>query len=435
MFAGLGGFRAGLDRAGGFQCIGHCEIDKYADASYRAIHHPGKEEVYYPDARKIDPSNLPDFDLLCGGFPCQAFSQAGRRRGFEDARGTLFFEVARLAQAKRPSYLLLENVPGLLSHDKGRTFSVILTTLLQLGYSVEWMVLIRFFIPNGFAIWNAPGILPGGAADAARKDVQFQSLQTIRFAATALLWQLLLNTFNSNLEIGIHSADFGVPQARRRVFLIGYLDPRCAGKVFPLFGSGGKALIQMLPGPQGSRVYDSAGVACTQTAGAGGKGGKTGLYFIDLSTVDPRVTDQARCITAHYAKGPISNRRGEHSGVLLIREDTKKGYKAAYPGDTVSLGFPGTLHRGRVGHDIAHTLDTGAHEGVVMRSGWIRKLMPRECFRLQGFTDEQIDRVLAITSDAQAYKQAGNGVTVNVIEAIGRRIREMDEELKLEAIA
>ena len=87
----------------------------------------------------------------------------------------------------------------------------ILTTLLQLGYSVEWMVLIRFFIPNGFAIWNAPGILPGGAADAARKDVQFQSLQTIRFAATALLWQLLLNTFNSNLEIGIHSADFGVP--------------------------------------------------------------------------------------------------------------------------------------------------------------------------------------------------------------------------------
>ena len=374
MFAGLGGFRAGLDRAGGFQCIGHCEIDKYADASYRAIHHPGKEEVYYPDARKIDPSNLPDFDLLCGGFPCQAFSQAGRRRGFEDARGTLFFEVARLAQAKRPSYLLLENVPGLLSHDKGRTFSVILTTLLQLGYSVEWMVL--------------------------------------------------------------NSADFGVPQARRRVFLVGYLDPRRAGKVFPLFGSGGKALIQMLPGPQGSRVYDSAGVACTQTAGAGGRGGKTGLYFIDLSTVEPRVTDQARCITAHYAKGPISNRKAENSGVLFIKEATKKGYKAAMPGDTVDLGYSGSnTRRGRVGHDIAYTLTTSANQGLVMRNGWIRKLMPRECFRLQGFTDEQIDKVLAITSDAQAYKQAGNGVTVNVIEAIGRRIREMDEELKSEAIA
>ena len=111
MFAGIGGFRAGLTRAGGFQCIGHCEIDKYADTSYRAIHDIRKEERYYPDARTIDPNDLPDFNLLCGGFPCQAFSLAGRRKGFEDARGTLFFEIARLAEAKRPAYLLLENVP------------------------------------------------------------------------------------------------------------------------------------------------------------------------------------------------------------------------------------------------------------------------------------------------------------------------------------
>ena len=141
MFAGIGGFRTGLTRAGGFQCVGHCEIDKYANASYEAIYEPGKEERYYPDATKIDPADLPDFDLLCGGFPCQAFSIAGRRRGFDDTRGTLFFEIARLAQSKRPSYLLLENVPGLLSHDKGRTFSVILATLNDLGYRVEWMVL------------------------------------------------------------------------------------------------------------------------------------------------------------------------------------------------------------------------------------------------------------------------------------------------------
>ena len=116
MFAGIGGFRAGLDRAGGFQCVGHCEIDKYADASYRAIHDIREEERYYPDARKIDPNDLPGFDLLCGGFPCQAFSNAGRRKGFEDARGTLFFEIARLAQARRPAYLLLENVPYALQH-------------------------------------------------------------------------------------------------------------------------------------------------------------------------------------------------------------------------------------------------------------------------------------------------------------------------------
>ena len=110
MFAGVGGFRAGLTRVGGFQCVGHCEIDKYAEASYRAIHDIREEERYYPDARAIDPDDLPQFDLLCGGFPCQAFSNAGRRKGFADARGTLFFEIARLAEAKRPRYLLLENV-------------------------------------------------------------------------------------------------------------------------------------------------------------------------------------------------------------------------------------------------------------------------------------------------------------------------------------
>lgn len=134
MFAGVGGFRAGLTRVGGFQCVGHCEIDKYAEASYRAIHDIREEERYYPDARAIDPDDLPQFDLLCGGFPCQAFSNAGRRKGFADARGTLFFEIARLAEAKRPRYLLLENVPGLLSHDHGKTFAAILSALDDLGY-------------------------------------------------------------------------------------------------------------------------------------------------------------------------------------------------------------------------------------------------------------------------------------------------------------
>ena len=192
LFAGIGGFRAGLDRAGGFQCVGHCEIDKYADASYRAIHAIGEEEVYYPDATKIDPGAMPDFDLLCAGFPCQPVSLAGKRRGFADPRGALFFEIARLAEARRPAYLWLENVVGLLSHDQGRTFYTILTTLHDLGYGLEWMVL--------------------------------------------------------------NSALFDTPQFRRRVFLIGYLDPRCAGQIFPIFGTGGKALVQILSGHQGARV-------------------------------------------------------------------------------------------------------------------------------------------------------------------------------------
>ena len=370
MFAGIGGFRAGLDRAGGFQCVGHCEIDKYADASYRAIHHI-REEVYYPDAREIDPGDLPPFELLCGGFPCQSYSTAGRRLGFADPRGALFFELARLAEARRPAYLLFENVPGLLSHDKGRTFGSILSTLGELGYYVEWCVL--------------------------------------------------------------NSANFHVPQSRRRVFLVGYLDPQCAGKIFPVFGSDAKTLIQIIGGPQGSQVYDPAGVACTQTSGAGGMGGKIGLYLVDLCAGRPERTEIARCLTARYGQTTLSTHPRERSGVLLINNGTKQGYKEARPGDTVALDYMGSgTRRGRVGHDIAHTLQANSVPGLVERGGRIRRLMPRECLRLQGFNEDQIDRLLAITSDSQAYKQAGNSVTVSVVEAIGRRIRAVDEQLRKE---
>ena len=133
MFAGIGGFRAGLERTGGFTCIGHCEIDKHADRAYRAVYNVKESEVFYEDARTINPKEMPDFDLLCGGFPCQSFSVAGKRKGFDDTRGTLFFEITRLAREKRPPYLLLENVPGLLkilafpSPDAGCTLSDILT--------------------------------------------------------------------------------------------------------------------------------------------------------------------------------------------------------------------------------------------------------------------------------------------------------------------
>ena len=152
---------------------------------------------------------------------------------------------------------------------------------------------------------------------------------------------------------------------------------------------------------------------------------------MDLCTGYPKQTEQARCLTARYGQTTLSNYRAERSGVLLIKEATKKGWKSAYPGDTVDLGYAGSnTRRGRVGHDIAHTLEISNIQGIVERGGRIRRLMPRECLRLQGFEEDQIDKILAITSDSQAYKQAGNSVTVNVIEAIGRRIRAVDEELR-----
>ena len=164
-------------------------------------------------------------------------------------------------------------------------------------------------------------------------------------------------------------------------------------------------------------------------------GGKTGLYlippdaaFVDLCAGEPRLTQQARCLTARYGQTTLSNHRAERSGVLFIKDPSKQGYQEAAPGDSVDLGFPGSKTRGGRVSRLAH--DAASVQGIVERGGRIRRLMPRECLRLQGFDEDQIDRLLAITSDAQAYKQAGTSVTVNVIEAIGRRIRAVDEELR-----
>lgn len=362
MFAGIGGFRAGLERAGGFTCIGHSEIDKHADKAYRNIYHINPKEIYYEDATTIKAEEMPDFDLLCAGFPCQSFSVAGKRRGFKDARGTLFFDIARILKAKQPALFLLENVPGLLSHDEGRTFTTILHTLSKLGYGVEWQVL--------------------------------------------------------------NSKGFGVPQSRKRVYIVGYLNPKCAGKILPFPRTDGKALIQIVGGAQGARVYDASGVACTQLSSSGGGGGKTGLYLVSCSSRDgiSDTRESARTLTASYAKGLGSAMARD--GVLLIKEATRRGYSEAEPGDSVDTSYASqNQKRARVGHGISYTLTTHADKAVVNTDMRIRRLTPKECLRLQGFSDGQIDKLLAVTSDTQAYKQAGNAVTVNVIHALGLRIK------------
>lgn len=136
MFSGIGGFDLAM-RNQGHTIVGACEIDKYAREIYKR-HFPGVP--IHNDATDLHPQSLPSFDVLCAGFPCQAFSIAGKRRGFDDTRGSLFFEIARVAKEKQPQYLLLENVLGLLSHDKGETFRTILSTLDEMGYDAEWQV-------------------------------------------------------------------------------------------------------------------------------------------------------------------------------------------------------------------------------------------------------------------------------------------------------
>ena len=181
LFAGIGGFRVGLE-AHGHECVGSCEIDKYARKIYaKNFGHEPK----YKDVREIDTKELPEFDILCAGFPCQSFSIVGNRLGFEDKRGNLFFEIVRLAKEKRPSILLLENVKGLLSHEQGKTFKIILQELDELGYDIEWQLLnSRYFVPQNrervYIIANLRGsgrrkILPLGEVskrnDKSRKEL------------------------------------------------------------------------------------------------------------------------------------------------------------------------------------------------------------------------------------------------------------------------
>ncbi|MCR5719351.1 MAG: DNA (cytosine-5-)-methyltransferase, partial [Lachnospiraceae bacterium] len=341
MFSGIGGFRAGLERTEGFKCVGHCEIDKYANNSYCSVFNT-KDEVYFNDATKLNPKDITDFDLLCAGFPCQSFSVAGKRLGFDDARGTLFLEIARVLKEKRPKYFLLENVPGLLNHDKGKTFTVILCTLSDLGYGIEWQVL--------------------------------------------------------------NSADFAVPQSRKRVYLVGYRDERCAGKILPFTDCNPQTLKQVIGGSQGQRAYDVNGLSSTLAANSGGQGGKTGLY-IDLNA-DPEITALCRCIKARYNSG-ITKRRGENSGLI-------EGPMACLDPGRIKKRQNGRRFKSE--NEPMFTLTAQDRHGILDKFR-VRKLMPKECLRLQGFPDEMIDKMLEITSDNQAYKQAGNAVTVNVVEA------------------
>jgi len=170
LFAGIGGFRLGMEMAG-HECVGFVEIDKFARQSYMAIHDI-EGEYYADDIRSVKPRDLPEADCYTAGFPCQSFSVAGKRGGFSDTRGTLFFEIMRLAKERKPKYILLENVAGLLSHDGERTFGTILQALYELGYDAEWQVL--------------------------------------------------------------NSKDFGVPQNRERVFIIGHRQDCRKDYIFPL---------------------------------------------------------------------------------------------------------------------------------------------------------------------------------------------------------
>ncbi|BAU28243.1 DNA (cytosine-5)-methyltransferase 1 [Aneurinibacillus soli] len=372
----------------GHSCVGYVEIDKFARKSYEAIHDTEGEWTAH-DITSVSDDDLRllagrGIDVICGGFPCQAFSIAGKRGGFSDTRGTLFFEIARFASIIKPKYLFLENVKGLLNHAGGETFRVILNTLDELGYDAEWQVL--------------------------------------------------------------NSKDFGVPQNRERVFIIGHLRGASTREVFPIIRADGEAVVQnekklkeLTKGVSDAhRVYDANGLARTLKSEGGGLGAKTGLYMVDESkAVVIQKTHGCSVTVKEDETGTLQATRLDKvpclvvNGELKLRDDNMSTCLPAsyYKGLDNHGARTGILQRGRGFnegglHEIAPTLTKNSYEqnNHLLKGAKIRKLTPRECWRLQGFPDWAFDKAQQVNSDSQLYKQSGNSVTINVVYEVAERL-------------
>lgn len=401
LFAGIGGFRLGLEQAG-HECVGFCEIDKFARQSYKAIHNTEGEREYH-DITTVGNEEWRTLrgtvELICGGFPCQAFSIAGKRKGFlDETRGTLFFEIARAAEQIKPRTLFLENVRGLLSHDKGRTFRTIISTLNELGYDAEWQIL--------------------------------------------------------------NSKNFGVPQNRERVFIIGHLRGERGREVFPITRENSGAIKRIVNGREshGHSTYDvfgTDGISPTlNTMQGGGREPKIAIKIKEATKQGFAVAELGDSI--NFSVPNSKTRRGRvgkqvaqtldtscNQAVIVqnpLKGKTKNGWHFEQNVFDVE-GLARTLKAGGGSgnipkivqkprgfnkggeHEVAPTLSSNSwHENNLLKSGMrIRKLTPRECWRLQGFPDWAFDKAQEVNSNSQLYKQAGNSVTVPVIYEIARR--------------
>lgn len=360
-FAGIGAFRSAFEKVGGFECVGWCEIDKFAQQAYRALYDTGGEKFYEDITKSItEVCRI----LICWWADRAASPSAsqGKDELLRTTEGICFSTLFKSLKPKDLAFLSLKMYPTCLVYRR-ECFRILLEEISQLGYSMCWRVL--------------------------------------------------------------NSADFGIPQSRRRLFLVGYSGNRCPTEILAFEGDDeenckkGKPK-QLIGGSQGSRVYSTNGTAVTQCSGSGGMGGKTGLYFIDCNA-PPNLTDMARCITTRQDSG-VSNHKGEHSAVFV--DDAPRAILNPFKEHTRQNG-----RRVKKPDEPMFTLTVTDRHGIVHK-GRIRRLMPSECWKLQGFTKEQFEKVAAAgVSDSQLYKQAGNSITVNVVEAIGRNLLKFDKEV------
>lgn len=321
--AGIGGFRQALENLG-CECVGYSEIDKHAIKLYSAWYN---DECNFGDITKIEAEKLPDFELLVGGFPCQAFSVAGKRGGFNDTRGTIFFDFARIMKAKKPKFAIFENVKGLLSHDGGKTYETMLRTLDELGYNAQWGILNTKF--------------------------------------------------------------HGLPQNRERVYIVANLRERSSTKI--LFERGNDSADKMERTENGiiGQFYN-----------------RKGKTHQDLGVISSEGHSPALLATTH--KNPRIVKIGDIDGL-------NTQYSRVYDSEGVST----TIN--------AQGGGLGAKTGLYNAGDKVRRLTPKECFRLQGFKDEMVELGYKLgISDTQLYKMAGNAVSVPVVEWVAQRVLNWD---------
>jgi len=313
MFYGIKCFEMAFPKH--WECVGGSEINE-ASIAISKYHFPNHKN--YGDAQNILTEKLPNFDLLCGGFPCQAFSIAGNRKGFNDTRGTLFFEVARIAKAKRPQYILLENVQGLLSHEKGRTFKIILSTLTELGYNIQTMVL--------------------------------------------------------------NSKYHGVPQNRKRVFIIGHLTKRCTEQLLPIRTNAGNYFKKSEP----------AANTITSRYGNGAAGTYPAESKYPIAAADYRYDEGLRIREDFVAPTVMTRGMKRASNIPLLV------YNLAPRSDDPTKGGTGRL----INQDgIAYTLMTSQTNAIQIG----------EDFRLRVFTETECERLQGLPDDYTKYGDYDNG--------------------------
>lgn len=453
LFSGIGGFRSAL-QMNGHECLAFAKIDKYAKQSYKAIYNTENEQEWH-DVTRITDDDFRHFknkaDIIVGGFPCQAFSIAGKRKGFEDTRGTLFFEIARAIKEVQPSYVLLENVKGLFSHDGGRTFGTIIQTLDELGFITEWGLFNSKY-------WGVPQNRERVYILATRKDkfkepLLFDLVKQQTEVTTRLIDVLendvdekyyLSEEKTKKLTLDHDLSDDIEPTINvlGNTSVTGYrahdvhdvdgISPTIAARDY----KGPKQVAIKQIGnivdnketyggnPQRGRVYNSEGLSPALNCMRGG--GLEPKIAVPVLTPD-RINKRQNGRRFKEDGDPMFTLTSQDRHGIAIREATKQGYAIAEQGDSVNVSFPtSTTRRGRVGKQVAQTLQAGeVNQGVVMKDIRIRKLTPLECWRLQGFTDEQFYKAKdSGVSNSQLYKQAGNSVTVNVVDVIVKQLKE-----------